>query len=122
MDDLFLALGIIVLIFIPTLALTARFALRPIVEAIIRLREGLLGDPSRSIETDRMAAIESELAELRQEVRALADVREFHRELAVADHQPRLQSGQSEPHENSSVQGDVAGDAAIRAEERKPVR
>lgn len=81
MEDRIVATGIVVLIFINALALTARFALRPIVEAIIRLREGLIGDSHGSISADRIVAIEGELAEIREDIRKLAEVREFNREL-----------------------------------------
>ena len=93
MEDIIIAAGIVVLVFIPALALTARFALRPIVEAIIRLREGLMGGSTGSFPTDRMAAIEAELAEIRREIRKLAEVREFNRELVGESDPGKLLTG-----------------------------
>ena len=82
MEDVIVATGIVVLLFINAFALTARFALRPIVEAIIQLREVLIGDSHGSVSADRIAAIEGELAEIRRDIRKLAEVREFNRELS----------------------------------------
>jgi hypothetical protein len=93
MEDFFIAAGIVVLVFIPALALTARFALRPIVEAIIRLREGLIGDSTGSVPADRLAAIEGELAEIRRDIRKLAEVSEFNRDLASATDRDKFLPG-----------------------------
>lgn len=82
MEDVIVATGIVILIFVNAFALTARFALRPIVEAIIQLRQGLTSDSHGSISADRIVAIEGELAEIRRDIRKLAEVREFDWELS----------------------------------------
>ena len=82
MEDVIVATGIVILLFVNAFALTARFALKPIVEAIIQLRDGLIGGSHRSISPDRIAAIEGELAEIRRDIRKLAEVRAFDWELS----------------------------------------
>lgn len=75
-------LALLALVVIPALALTARFTLKPIVEAIIGLREGLMGRrPDEDVQR-RLAMIEAELADLGSAVRRLADVHEYDRKLA----------------------------------------
>jgi hypothetical protein len=71
--DLMGILAAIVIFFIPALAVSARFALRPIVEAIIRLREAFVDPPSRPQLEARLESIEAELRFVRQATeRALA--------------------------------------------------
>lgn len=80
MEDLLTLIGATVLVFIPALAITARFALRPMVEAIIRLREGLVGNPTASLEA-RLGRLEAELADLRSTIELLVESQQFDREL-----------------------------------------
>lgn len=69
-------------ILIPVTGFTARFALRPIADALLRLRAG---DSQQALE-QRMIRIESEvdrLAELRVSVERLTEELEFNRRLAL---------------------------------------
>lgn len=73
-------------VLVPIVGLTARFALRPIVEALVTLR-----DSGRSQETvhfleRRVALLEQEVHQmdgLRTQVERLAEDRDFHRQLAA---------------------------------------
>jgi hypothetical protein len=70
-------------ILIPVTGFTARFALRPIAEALLRLRGS--GDSQHALE-QRMSRIESEvdrLVELRVSVERLTEELEFNRRLAL---------------------------------------
>jgi hypothetical protein len=70
-------------ILIPVTGFTARFALRPIVEALVRLRGS--SDSQHALE-QRMSRIESEvdrLVELRVSVERLTEELEFNRKLAL---------------------------------------
>jgi hypothetical protein len=81
-DEFLAIVAVFALIVIPSLALTARYALRPIVEAIVVLRDGLAG---RRIDEDvhqRLAVIESELSECSGAVRRLVEVQQYDRQLA----------------------------------------
>lgn len=81
----FVKLAIIGLtILIPVTGFTARFALRPIAEALVRLR--VASDSQHALE-QRVARIEGEvdrLVELRESVERLAEELEFNRKLALA--------------------------------------
>jgi hypothetical protein len=74
------------LVVIPALALTARYALKPIVEAIVVLRDGLAG---RRVDEDvhrRLSVIESELSDLSGAVRRLVEVHQYDRQLSSSVH------------------------------------
>ncbi len=81
-DEIAGILALLALVVVPALALTARFTLKPIVEAIIGLREGLMGRRPDEDVHQRLAVIETELAELGSAVRRLADIHEYDRKLA----------------------------------------
>lgn len=81
-DDLLAVMALLALVVVPALALTARFTLKPIVEAIIGLREGLIGRRPDEDVQQRLAMIEAELADLGSAVRRLAEVHEYDRKLA----------------------------------------
>jgi hypothetical protein len=80
---------VISLLVIPALGLTARFALKPIVDALLRLKEGgLLPSAVRSAEDVPMLVTEvrrlrAEVAQLQQTVARLEDAESFHRTLAA---------------------------------------
>ena len=78
---------VVVVVVIPTLAATlalvARFAARPIVDAIVRLRE-LSGPPPAQLE-NRIAAVEQELRQLRDGFERLATVVEYDAQLRAPD-------------------------------------
>lgn len=80
---------VVALVIIPALGLTARFALKPIVDALIRLKEGgLIPGPARSLDDVPMLAAEvrqlrEEIAQLHQTVARLEEAESFHRTLAA---------------------------------------
>ncbi len=82
--DIFGLLIVMGVIVIPSLGLTARFALKPIVEAIRRLREppGSSG-ATPEIET-RLGAVEAELRELRPLVERVVAAVEFDAQLRAS--------------------------------------
>lgn len=82
-DEFIAIVAVFALIVVPALGLTARFALKPIVEALIVLRDGLIGRRLPDDVERRLAAIEAELAELGGAVRRLVDVQSYDRELAA---------------------------------------
>ncbi len=74
-------------VLIPIVGLTARFALRPVVDAIARIKEaGNSGEALRMLER-RMALVEQEVQStegLREEVARLADAQQFQLKLVGA--------------------------------------
>lgn len=73
-------LGISVVL-VPVIGLTARFALKPIVEAMGRSFEHKGLDETVQIMDRRMALMEQQIESMDGTVRRLADVAEFHRSL-----------------------------------------
>jgi len=82
-------LAMVVSIFVlPAIALTTRFALKPIVDAILRLKEGGLIGSGASAGTQEIPLLVAEVRQLRDEVAQLhqsvgqlQEVERFHRSL-----------------------------------------
>ena len=66
----------------PALALAARLAIRPILDAIDRLRD-VVAVPSRGPDP-RVQALETEVSRLSREVQRLSESEAFHRQLLDA--------------------------------------
>lgn len=96
-DDLVKLLVICSVIVLPALAITTRFALKPIVDAILRLREGGLLQSERAAALNSDVATElrhlrAEIAEVRADVARLQEAESFHAALQGAPEQPALPS------------------------------
>lgn len=79
-DDIMELMLFIVLVVLPLLGVTMRFTLKPLIQAVIQLSEGL----NRSIGSDDPAALErmqEELSELHHKVAELEASNTFYREL-----------------------------------------
>ena len=84
MDDIVPILAIsgsILVVLIPIAGLTARFALKPLIESITDAMRVRQGSDVQGMER-RMAMLEKELASLRGEVQKVADGAAFDRSLA----------------------------------------
>ncbi len=81
---------LLVLMFIvfgaPALALSARLAIRPILDAIERFREGVA--VSSRVPDPRVQALETEVNRLATEVQRLAEAEAFHRQLLADPTRP----------------------------------
>lgn len=73
------------IVLIPVIGITARFALKPTVEALSQLFQAKGVEESVRILERRMALLESQVESIDASVSRLADVSEFHRELAAGD-------------------------------------
>lgn len=122
-NDLVRLLLVVALVIIPALAVvviaTSRFALKPIVEAVLRLREGM---ESRAASTSgdgpRLALIEDELRELRGDVREIREAMSFLGQLrgeSPAPPSPRLAAGEARPRPRLVSQQPVDPDAVENA-------
>ena len=84
-DDILRLVLILVVVVLPalavTLAITARFAVRPIVEAIARLRELSSPQPNPTQLESRIAGVEQELRQLQAGFERLATAVEFDEQL-----------------------------------------
>jgi sirohydrochlorin ferrochelatase len=75
-------MALIALVIIPALALTARFAMKPIVESIVQLRKAFNENKEPiTVDPAQLALLERELADLRRDVEQLKNVREFEHAL-----------------------------------------
>jgi hypothetical protein len=74
-------------VLIPIAGLTARFALKPIVEAIARMKEIQAGSSVRELGVleQRVALLEQQHQVLENEVERLAELKDFDRQLTSGD-------------------------------------
>ena len=68
---------------IPIAGLTARFALKPIMEAISKMRDGGIGQQEIQLLSQRISLLESQIQGIESTVERIADVREFDRQLSA---------------------------------------
>ncbi len=80
------------IVLVPVIGITARFALKPTVEALSRLFEHRGMEDTVAILERRMALLEQQMESLDGSVKRLAEVAEFHRELHSGE-KPRLEKG-----------------------------
>lgn len=71
------------IVLIPVIGITARFALKPTVEALARLFEHKGLEDTVAIMDRRMALLESQMESLEGSVRQLTEVVEFHKQLGA---------------------------------------
>ena len=82
--DLTAVLGIVMgslMVLIPITGFTLRFALKPIAEAVARMREAESSDRAAALLEQRVALLEQQLGVLETDVRQVEDVAAFRREL-----------------------------------------
>jgi hypothetical protein len=82
-DDIFGLVFIFAVFAIPALGITARLAIRPVVEAIVRLREAFTATPGAAAE-QRLAELEAQMQSLHALVAGLQAESAFERELRSA--------------------------------------
>ncbi len=73
------------IVLVPVIGLTARFALKPTVEALSRLFEHRGMEDTVGILERRMALLEQQMESLDGSVKRLAEVAEFHRALSSGE-------------------------------------
>ncbi len=69
------------IVLVPVIGLTARFALKPTVEALSRFLDHKGLDETVAIMDRRMSLMEQQIESMDQSVRRIADVAEFHQQL-----------------------------------------
>ena len=83
MAELMRFVVVVSVVFIPSLAFAARFALKPIVESILRLREGFVAQDNSYMQK-QIERLERELDDLRSKLDHLESAGEFDRALGAA--------------------------------------
>lgn len=66
----------------PILAFSARFALKPVMETWIRLRQSQAADPTDTLQDRRISLLEAELQGIQQSLQTLVEAEDFRRQLA----------------------------------------
>jgi uncharacterized protein YlxW (UPF0749 family) len=77
-----IVMGMLVVL-IPVAGLTARFALKPIVEAIARMREGQSAQQEFSLLQQRVSLLEQQVQNVEHSVDSISEEREFNKQLAT---------------------------------------
>ena len=80
------------IVLVPVIGLTARFALKPVVEALAKVFEGRGEEEAMRILERRVELQEQEIMMLHQTVRSLNDAREFDRRLSAPEQAPTGQT------------------------------
>jgi len=75
--------GGLLIVLIPVAGLTARFALKPLIETVARAMQARRGDEAMQLMERRMALLETEMSAMRAELQQIADGRAFDRKLAA---------------------------------------
>ena len=70
-------------IFVPVLAIAARFALKPVMETWIKLKQSQTTDEEKIMQDRRIALLEAEVNSLQQMVHHQVEARDFERALQV---------------------------------------
>jgi hypothetical protein len=73
-------MGMLVVL-IPIAGVTARFALKPIAEAVARMREAQGASQALGLVEQRLALLEQQMSNLESDVKRIEDVTEFDRQL-----------------------------------------
>ncbi|HEX6557978.1 MAG TPA: hypothetical protein VF021_00905 [Longimicrobiales bacterium] len=97
--DVMAFMAFMAIVFIPALAITARFALKPIVESIVRLREAFSAGPKQPAvaDPDQLRLLQQEVSDLRVSVEHLRDVVEFERALKKPESAPQITASRLTP-------------------------
>ena len=75
----------LMVVLIPITGFTARFALKPVTEAIARMREGQGAAQERALIEKRLALLESQMSNIESDMTRIADMAEFDRQLQSGD-------------------------------------
>jgi hypothetical protein len=71
------------IVLVPVIGLTARFALKPVVEALARWKEAQSEGNSNRLLEQRVALLEAQLGQVEGTLNRVLDEQEFHRRLGT---------------------------------------
>lgn len=84
-EDWAIVLVTLIVVGVPMMGLTARLAIKPLVESILRVREAFLEKPGGGASAAEMERLGREVQELREQVRRLSEATAFDRKLLGPD-------------------------------------
>ncbi|HET7232052.1 MAG TPA: hypothetical protein VFJ16_18745 [Longimicrobium sp.] len=93
LESLIAVTGGILIVLIPVAGLTARFALKPLIETIAGVMKARQGNEAVQLVERRVALLEQELAAMRTELQQVSDGHAFDRKLADPSSVSRSQIG-----------------------------
>lgn len=80
------------IVLVPVIGLTARFALKPVVEALGRVFEGRSNDESMRLMERRLELQEQQIEALQAALKQISDTQEFDRQLSAPHRADPVQS------------------------------
>jgi hypothetical protein len=90
-EDILAILATFLVVFVPVAGITARIAIKPIVEAFTKYMQVRQGTEGLHLLERRIALLEQELGATRAEVQSLSETRDFDRQIARGgEERPRL--------------------------------
>ena len=85
-DEWMIVLVTFFVVGVPVMGLTARLAIKPLVESILRVREAFLQESREEpVSVHEVERLEAEVRELREQVQRLTEAAEFDRKLLSSD-------------------------------------
>ena len=85
-EELLIFILAVIVLGVPVMGLTARFAMKPLIESILRVREAFLTESrTGGASATELARLEQEVSELREQVQRLTEAAEFDRKLLGSD-------------------------------------
>lgn len=81
-EDIIAIIATFLIVFVPVAGITARIAVKPIVEALTRYMQARQGTEALQMVERRMALLEQEFQSVRSDVQHLTDERDFYKKLS----------------------------------------
>lgn len=82
LEELIAITGGFLVVLIPVAGLTARFALKPLIETVAKVMQARQGNEALQLAERRLAVLEQEMALMRTELQQIGESKEFYRRLA----------------------------------------
>ena len=83
-EDIIAIIATFLIVFVPVAGITARIAVKPIVEALTKYMQARQGTEALQMVERRMVLLEQELQSVRSDVQHMADERDFYKKLSEA--------------------------------------
>ena len=85
-------LAVFLVVFVPVVGITARIALKPLIEAFAKNIQARQSSEALQLIERRMALLEQEMQAVRGEVHQIGDERDFYRRLSASSASPEAEA------------------------------